>query len=171
MFGKFLKKEKPRVLLGKVTVVPRKSLKKIDEWGLFSSEDLNTSLYRSLTEIFSFPSASNVPDPESTDLVLDVAIPKYQSGDYWGVDFGEMGGAPFFWRPKIEVHTKLYELSTNKTKSTFSITEKMRWSAYIPRIFSLRALIRFSPVFDKSDMDLLLCQACIKVLEKVKKEM
>ena len=158
------------MFLGKLTVVPRASLKKVDEWGLFGNEDLGSSLQRSLAEILTFPSASDVLDPKPTDLVLDVAIPKYQSGDYWGVDIAGIGGGFFFWRPIITVHARLYELTSNKTKSVYSVTEKMRWGIYVPRIFSLRALFRIRPVFDKSDMDLLLYQACIKVLERMEKE-
>ncbi len=168
MFSKWLKKEKPRVFLGNLAVVPRTSITKIDEWGMFYSEELDVALRERLTDIFSLPPASEVINPRSTDLVIDVVIPKYQSGDAWDISLGEIG-LFVFWRPKVEIRSRIYELSTNKTKSVCSAVEKMKWRDFLPRLLTWRALFRFKPIFDKSDIEYLLYNACLKMLDKVNK--
>jgi len=167
MFSKWLKKEKPRVFLGNLAVVPRTSITKVDEWGMFRSEDLDAALRESLIEIFSLPSASKVINPKSSDLVVDVVIPKYQSGNVWSIELGGIG-FPVLWRPKVEVRSRIYELNTNDTKSVFSVVEKMKWRDFLPRLLTWRTLFRFRPIFDKADIEYLLYQACFKLLKKMK---
>ena len=169
MFSKILKGEKPRVYLGALAVAPRTDIKRhMEQWGDFQSEDLDDSLKASLGEIFSLPSANNVEDPKNSDLGLDVVVPKFQSGDAWDLSLGEWG-IPLFWRPKVMVTSRLFYLKSKKTKATFSITQKMKWGEYIRRLFTWRAFLRFSPVFNKGDMDYLLYQACHKILIKMQK--
>jgi len=76
---------------------------------------------------------------------------------------------PWIWRPKVTVSSRLYYLNSQKTKDTFSITEKMKFGQYIKRILTLRAFLRFRPVFDSEDMEYLLCKACHKLLLRVQK--
>ncbi len=168
MFTKLFKREKPRVFLGNLAVVPRTSLTKVDEWGMFSSEDLDAALRKSLIEIFSLPPASEISDPRASDLVVDVVIPKYQSGDAWNIELGDIG-FPIMWRPKVEVRSRLYELGSNKTASVFSAVQKMKWRYFLPRLLTWRAFFRFKPIFEKSEMEYLLYQACIKLLNKMNK--
>jgi len=79
---KILKREKPRVYLGTLAIAPRSDIKRhFDEWGMFKKEDLDSDLRKSLSEILSLPLAKNVTDPKSNDLVIDVVVPKLQSGD------------------------------------------------------------------------------------------
>ena len=169
MFGRFLRRNKPRVFLGTLAVVPRTDFKKIDEWGLLENANLDIELKASLVDIFSLPLASQATDPKSTDLVLDVIISNYQSGDAWSVDLGEMG-FPIFWRPKVEVRSRLYYLKTNKIKHVFSAKYKMKWSSFISRLFTWRSFFRFKPLFDKTDMELLVYQACDNLLIKMRKK-
>ncbi len=82
------------------------------------------------------------------------------------VDLGDIG-FPLFWRPKIEIRSRLYNLKTDKTKMTFSITEKMGWEKYFGRVFSVRGVLRFRPMFDRHDMEHLLYQGCLKLLVKM----
>ncbi len=169
MFSKLLKREKPRVFLGVLAVAPRSDIKRhLDQWGMFKNEDLDSSLRQSLKEIFALPSAQDVDDPQKTDLVLDVVVPKFQSGDAWDLSLGEIG-IPLIWRPKITISSRLYYLNTEKTKETFSVTEKMKISYYIGRLFTWRAIFRFRPIFDSRDMEYLLYLACHKLLLKMKK--
>jgi len=163
MFNKFLKKEKPRVFLGSLSVVPRTDFKKIDEWGIFHKEDIDAEFRHSLKEIFSLPPASEVNVPLKTDLVLDVVISQFQSGDIWSIDI-----IPVLWRPKVEIKSRLYSLKTKKTKSVFSVTEKLKWNTFFNRILSWRCLLRFRPVFDTKDMNCLLYRACHKLLLEMK---
>lgn len=169
MFRNILKREKPRVFLGTLAVAPRSDIKRhLDQWGMFKNEDLDSSLRHSLKEIFSLPSAQNIEDPKNTDLVLDVIVPKFQSGDAWDLSLGDIG-IPIMWRPKITISSRLYYLNTEKTKVTFSVTEKMKFSQYIGRLLTWRAVLRFRPVFDSKDMEYLLYQACHKLLLKMQK--
>lgn len=152
--------------MGNLAVVPRTSLTKVDEWGIVSNEDLDAALRKSLVEIFSLPPASEITNPKTSDLVVDVVIPKYQSGDAWSINLGEIG-FPVFWRPKVEVRSRLYELNTNKTTSVFSAVQKMKWRYFLPRLLTWRAFFRFKPIFEKSEIEYLLYQACIKLLNKM----
>lgn len=169
MFSKILKREKSRVFLGVLAVAPRSDIKKhLDQWGMFKNEDLDSSLCKNLKEIFSLPSAQNVEDPKKSDLVLDIVVPKFQSGDAWDLSLGEIG-IPLMWRPKITISSRLYYINTEKTKATFSVTEKMKFSQYIGRLFTWRAILRFRPIFNSGDMEYLLYQACHKLLIKMQK--
>ena len=169
MFSKLLRKTKPNVYLGSLAVAPRADIKRhIDQWGMFETEDLDSGLRQSLKEIFSLPLAIEVKEPTNSDLGLDVIVPKFQSGDAWDLALGEIG-LPLLWRPKIIVSSRLFYLKSDKTKSTFSVTQKMKWNQYFRRYFTLRAILRWRPMFDKQDMDYLLYQACHKLLLKMKK--
>jgi len=169
VFGKILKRDKPRVFLGTLAVAPRSDIKRhLDQWGMFKDEDLDTSLRQNLQDIFSLPPAESVKDVQNTDLVLDVVVPKFQSGDAWDLSLGEIG-IPIMWRPKITISSRLYYLNTDKTKVTFSVTEKMKFRQYLGRLFTWRAVLRFRPVFDSEDMEYLLYQACHKLLLKMQK--
>ena len=169
MLERLFKKEKPRVFLGVLAVAPRTDLKRhFDEWGLFEVANLDGALRSGLTGIFSLAPVQSVESPLAGDLVLDVVIPKFQSGDAWDVSLGEIV-FPVFWRPKVMVASRLYYLKTKKTKATFAVTEKMKWSEYFKRILTLRAFFRFQPVFDRKDIEYLLYQACGKLLVKMQK--
>lgn len=169
MLRRFFKKEKPRVFLGVLAVAPRTDVKRhLDEKGVFEDADLDSTLRQSLVEIFSLAPVQTVTSPLPTDFVLDVVIPKFQSGDVWDVSLGEIA-FPIFWRPKVTVASRLYSLTTQKTKATFSVTEKMKWGHYLGRIISWRAFFRFRPVFDRKDIEFLLYQACDKLLVKMLK--
>ena len=169
VFDRLLKREKSRVFLGALAVVPRKDMKRyIDQWGMFQSESFDNSLQTTLLEIFALPPASEVVAPMSTDLGLDVLIPSFQSGDYWDVSLGEIG-LPIFWRPKVTVACRLYYLKSQKTKSTFSVTQKMPWGEFVSRQLTWRAIFRFRPPFDAEDMNRLLYIACQSLLVKLRK--
>lgn len=169
MLSRFLKREKTRVFLGTVAVVPRRDLKRfLDQRGMLHDENFDTSLHTTLQEIFALPSVSDVAAPTSVDLGLDILIPSFQSGDYWDVSLGVMD-FPIFWRPKVTVTSRLYYLKSAKTKHTFSVTQKLGWGQFLSRVFTLRALFRFQPMFDTKDMDRLLYLACQKVLNKLRK--
>lgn len=168
MFSR-LKRRRTRVFLGTLAVVPRKDIKRyLDQSGVFGDENFDTSLLNTLREIFTLPLAEEIVAPTSTDLGLDVLIPSFQSGDYWDVSLGDVD-FPIFWRPKVTVFSRLYYLKSNKTKRTFSVTQKLSWREYLRRLFTWRTLSRFHPMFDGKDMDLLLYLACHKLLGKLRK--
>ncbi|AJQ94866.1 hypothetical protein [Gynuella sunshinyii] len=170
MFKNLFRKEKPRVFLGNLAVVPRTGIKKhFDQWGAFESTDLDSSLSMNLKSIFSLPLASEVDSPRKTDLVIDVVVTKFQAGEALGCTAGDFG-FPVMWRPKVSVSSRLYYLVSGATKSTFSQTEKMSLTQYLNRIFSWRAFWRFRPIFDSKDLEYLLYQACNKLLLKIKQK-
>ena len=170
MLNRFLKREKPKVFLGTLAVVPRADMKKhLDQRGMCNDENFDNSLRSTLQEIFALPLASEVTTPTATDLGLDVLIPSFQSGDLWDVSLGEIA-FPIFWRPKVTVACRLYYLKSQKIKRTFSVTQKMPWSQFVSRIFTWRAILRFRPIFDKDDMDRLLYFACHSLLIKLGKD-
>lgn len=169
MFKKHLKKEKPRIYLGSLAVAPRTDLKKqTDQWGMFKQEDLDSSLRQNLKDIFSLPLASDISNPRDNDLVLDIVIPKFQSGDALDLSLGDIG-IPLIWRPKLTLSSRLYSLKSEKTIATFSVTEKMRLGQYLSRFLTWRAFLHFRPLFDSKDMEYLLYQACHRLLLKMRK--
>ena len=173
MFGWFLKREKPRVFLGMIVIVPRTGIKpNFDQFGAFGNEELDASLRATLQEIFALPPASEVSAPLPTDLGLDVFIPSFQAGGFWNLSLGDVGIPvffPFFWRPKITVTCRLYYLQSQKTKRAFSVTKKMRWREFLRRQFTLRAFFQFRPTFGAEDMNRLLNLACHAILNKLTK--
>ncbi len=169
MFNKFLKKEKSNLYLGKLTVTSRTDLKRhIDQWGLIQNEELDNCLRHSLEKLFSLPLAQDAEAPNKNDLVLEILVPKFQSGDAWDIDLG-VYSFPIFWRPKVTICSRIYYLKSGKTKASFLVTEKMKWLQFLDRIFSFRSLFRFRPVFDKQDMESLLYLGCLKILLKTQK--
>jgi hypothetical protein len=156
------------VFLGAIAVADRTDLKRhLEQEGVFEDEPLDSALRRALTEIFSLPPADSVEDPLSTDLVLDVWIPKYQSGEVLDVYLGD-AGISLWWRPKVTVSSRLSSLLTKQTKVTFSVTERMKWKHFLARVFSWRGFFLSQP-FVRQDMEQLLCQACATLLTKMQK--
>ena len=159
--------------MGTLVVVPRAGLKaSIDQSAWTQAEDLDASLRATLQEIFSLPLASEVRDPLPTDLGLDVFIPSFQSGDFWSASLGDVGVPVFwlfFWRPKVTVTGRLYDLTSQKTKWTYSVTRKMPWREFANRMLTWRAVFRFRPMFGAEDLNHLLCLACHSLLHKLTK--
>jgi hypothetical protein len=168
VFDRLFKRQKPRVFLGAIAVADRTDLKRhLEQEIVVEDESLDSALRRTLAEIFSLPRANGVEDPLSTDLVLDIWIPKYQSGGRVDMNLGD-AGITLLWRPKVTVSSRLYWLANKKTKAIFSVTEKMKWRPFLARTFSWRGLFG-SPPFAPEDMEYLLCLACAKLLTKVQR--
>lgn len=168
MLERWWRRQKPRVFLGAIAVAERTDLKRhLEQQELSESEPLDQALQRTLAEIFALPSAASVEDPLSSDLALDVWIPKFQSGEMVDIDLLDTN-IILLWRPKVTVSSRLYSMATNKTRATFKVTEKMKWSHFLGRIFSWRALFRYQP-FVRQDLELLLFQACARLLVKLQK--
>ena len=170
MFRKILnKKEKPRVFLGSLSVVPRTSIKKIDKWAFYKEENIDSELRKILEEIFSLPPVSEAIDPLKTDLVLDIVIPKYQLGFGGIADIGLIE-FPLFWRPKVQVKARLYNLQSKKTKHVFSSTTVISGWKFFNGVFSFRNLFGFHPAFTKTDMNYLLYNTCSNILQQIQQK-
>jgi hypothetical protein len=168
----FRKREKPRVFLGTLVVVPRADIKRHFDQRTLSHEELETPLQANLREIFSLPSASEVSDPLPTDLGLDVFIPSFQSGEALAFSLADLGVPVFWiflWRPKVTVTCRLYSLKSQETKYVYSVTKKLPWREYVSRLFSLQAFFRFRPIFSAEDLNQLLNLACHSLLNKLTK--
>jgi len=166
VFNRIFKREKPKVYLGKITVVPRGYLKRSLENNLYTGESLEDSLEVFLNETFDMPLASECAIPNKTDLAIDVIIENFQAGNYLDLHAGDFS-FPIFWRPKIEIASKLYIMSTGETKNSVSITVKLPWKEYFSRLFTWRAFFGFRPMFDTEDMEKLLARACLQLLQKL----
>ena len=163
MISNFFNKAKPRVYLGKVVVAPRNEIKKIDQWGLFKSEDLEEGIRTKIDGIFSLPHLDAREGEKKTDLALEVVILKVQGGEFESATFGDIA-LPIFWRPKIEIAARLYNIDSGKTYKAFESIEKMSWIQYLSGVFSLRGLVRYRPMFGVAELEPLLYRACEKVL-------
>lgn len=169
MLKRLFRKEKPKLYLGCIAVMPRSDIKlHIDEWGIDGREDLDSTIRESLAEIFDLPPASEAITPGKNDLGLDIVVPKFQSGDLLDVTLGEFG---FFlaWRPKIEIGARLFNLKSGKTTHTTTVVVKLSWKEYLSRLFTWRALLPLKPMFDSTDINNLLHRACLELLSKLKK--
>ncbi len=168
VLGSIFKRKKSRLFRGTLTVLPRKDLKRhFDQAGVFHYENLEAALHNNLQEIFRLPPATDVLNPTSTDLGLDVLIKHFQSGDYWDLSLGEIG-IPIFWRPKITVVGRVYYLKSNVTKREVSVTKAIPWAFFVGRMLTWRAIFRFRPMFDAEDINRLLNVACWELLCKLK---
>lgn len=166
MLKNIFRKEKPRVYLGALTVIPRTGIKKdFDSWSLTGSIELDGSLKSNLIEIFCLPLSSSISDPLETDLVIDILITEFQLGAALFSDIA----FPIFWRPKITLISKLCNIRSGKTITVISITEKMPWIQFVSRIFTLQGIMQLKPTFNNNDLEKLLYIASGKVMAKIKR--
>ena len=170
MLRKYLTKKKPRVFLGKLAVAPRTDIKRhLEDWTWQPQSNLGAGLQSSLEQIFTLPLVDDAVRPSKHDFALDVIVQNYQSGDFLSAFAGEYA-FPVFWRPKVTVNGRLYYIKSKKVISTYTVKEKFPWSGYVNRMFQPSALFGFEPAFTSQDLEYLLCQACYKMILKIRKE-
>ncbi|WP_428241162.1 hypothetical protein [Gynuella sp.] len=167
MIRNIFKKEKARVYLDKLMVIPKQDYMKSDEWGFIGKEDLEGGIREKLTELFSLPHISSRTDAKKTDLGLEVAVVNFQGGEFDGISLGSLGAVPIFWRPKVSVVSRLFNIESGKTIKTAKYCAKMPWNQYLRGVFSLRGFIRYKPIFGIEDIEQLLYFACHQVLSKL----
>ena len=169
MFGFFKKKEKPRVFLGALAVAPRKDLKRwLEDGVLFGGGDMDASMRTFLTEVFPLPAAESVAEPRDNDFAIDVVVLHFQSGSTMLID-ASRAVIPVFWRPRVEVRSRVYRLSTGETVKTFAATQKMPWPEFAWRSVKPEVLVDIVTPFGASDLQILLYKACLKLLAKMDK--
>jgi hypothetical protein len=168
LFFKRFKKPPSKIYIGIIAVVPRKDFKRHFEFSIIK-EDIDSKLKAQLEKVLSLPKAPEPENASENDLALDIFISDYQLGK--ALFFEPTGfGLPFFWRPKIELNSRLYSIKTNKRIATFTVTTKMRWAYYLRRVFSWRGFFSLKSLFDSTDMQYLLYEALLLLLIKVKKK-
>lgn len=165
MLKNIFKREKSRIYLGALVVVPRAGIKKnFDSWSLTGAVEPDVHLKETLNEIFCLPPSSSISDPLESDLIIDVLISDFQLG---AALFSEVI-IPIFWRPKITLVSRLYYFKSGKTKKTISVTEKMPWGQFIRRMLTMQGIIQLRSPFNNSDIETLLYIASGKIMTKVK---
>jgi hypothetical protein len=160
--------EKPNVYLGSLAVVNDSNLSKIESFFSITGSSLQDHMRKKLEEIFCLHSVSSIAEPRKSDVGLDVIIVTLHGGDVFTVNFGT-AGIPMFWRPKIKLVSRLFNVNQNKTIKTFSVSKSVTWREFIAEQFSLRGLFLWRPLYHDEDMEVLLYQACLELLDKMRK--
>lgn len=159
MFHKLLKREPARLFLGSLSVATGGNLvRHLESLPGGTPPALDRALFVELAELISFPMAATVEVPRSTDMAFDVAIQGYRLGSATDLSLGT-AGLPMYWRPRVRLAARLYHLQSNKTKTTFRVTQKMPWSAFLNRALSWRVLLGLEQPGRRSDLVSLLRQA------------
>lgn len=159
MFRKLLKREPARLFLGTLSVATGGNLvRHLESLPGGTPPALDRALLVELAELISLPMAATVEVPQSTDLAFDLALQGYRFGNATDLSLGT-AGLPMYWRPKVRLAARLYLLQSNKTRTTFHITQKMPWSAYLNRALSWRVLLGLERPARRSDLESLLRQA------------
>lgn len=163
VLNNIFKREKARVCLGVLAVVPRAGIKKgFESWGLTGYAEPDGNLKNKLIEIFCLPPSSSISEPLESDLVIDVLISEFQLGA------ALLSDIPLFWRPKITLVSRLYNFKSGETKNIISFTEKMPWSEFARRVLTVQGILQLRPLFNNSDLEKLLYIASEKVMVKIK---
>lgn len=168
MFRKLLKRESPRLFLGTLSVDTGRSLvRHLESLSGGTPPALDRALLVELAESLSFPLAATVEAPNSTDMAFDVALQGYRFGSATDLSLGT-AGLTMYWRPKVRLAARLYYLQSNKTKTTFHVTQKMPWSAYLNRALSWRVLLGLEQPGQRSDLESLLRQASERLTTRLR---
>ncbi len=169
-----LKLARPRhVFLGEVAVIPQSSFtRSFEKLGQSSmAKDLDIELKQYLIDWLAMPTvpiSEGSTNPPANNLAIDVYVCGYRTGlGLWGNIFGV--SAIVFWRPKVEVRARLYQINTKHTLNTFSIHKKMRWRQFFNRFCSWRYLLFGWHLSRPIDMEALLGEALIDLMQQVKK--
>lgn len=164
MLKNIFKREKARVYLGVLAVVPRTGIKKsFESWDLTGYMGPDGNLKNKLIEIFCLPPSSSISEPLESDLVIDVLISEFQLGA------ALLSDVPVFWRPKITLVSRLYNFKSGETKNIISVTEKMPWSEFARRVLTVQGIFQWRPLFNNGDLEKLLYVASEKVMVKIRK--
>lgn len=157
------------MFLGSLAVAPRDDFKRWFESKIrYGVSDMDAAMRQSLQEVFPLPSIDSVTEHQDGDLVLDVVVLHFQSGSTFVLDSG-VPFLPIFWRPRVEVKSRLYKLKTGETVQTFAAKQKMPWREFTSRSLNPELAFGISQPFDSNDLKVLLYKACLKLLEKMDK--
>lgn len=164
MFRQLLKREPKRLFLGALSVATGRNLERMPG---DTSPALDQALLGDLAEWLSFPTAASVETAQATDMAFDVVLQGHRFGSATDLSLGTVG-LPMYWRPKIRLAVRLYHLQSNKTKTTFHVTQKMPWSVYLRRVLSWPVLVGLEQPGRRSDLKALLHQARDKLTTRLR---
>lgn len=167
MFRKLLKPKPTRLFLGTLGVATGGNLiRHFESPPGGTPTAMDRALLVELAELLSYPTAATVEAPQSTDMAVDVVLQGYRLGSATDLSLGT-AGLPMYWRPKVRLAARLYHLQSNKTKTTFRVTQKMPWSAFLNRALSWRVLLGLEQPGRRSDLEGLLRQASKKLTARL----
>ncbi|MEP7706366.1 hypothetical protein [Paraglaciecola sp. 25GB23A] len=167
LFDRF-KSEKPNVYLGSLAVVSEDNFTKIENFFSFTGNSLQDHMRTKLEEAFCLHSVSSVKEIKPSDVGLDIVIVTLHGGDAFSIDWG-VGGLPVFWRPKIKLVSRLYNLKSKKIIKTFKVSKSVIWREFFIKQFSFRGIFCWGPLYSNQDMEILLYQASLELIDKMRK--
>ena len=168
MLFDWFKSEKPNVYLGSLAVVSESKLTSVENLFTFNNDYLHDHMREKLEEIFTLNSIPTIENQKKSDIGLDVVIVTLRGGEAFAVDWGT-GGLPLFWRPKIKLVSRLYNLQSKRTIRTFKVSQSVTWKEFFLKLFSFKGIFRFGSLYNHKDMELLLYQACLELIDKMRK--
>lgn len=168
MLRHFFRKNKPRVFLNSIKVIPGSDLSFVEKWVYNELENLDVRLQARLREIITLPHTPTAREAEADDLAIDIVVPKYETGDWGHGSIGDFG-LLLFWRPRIKITARIFEVRTDKTVSTFSLVQKMPWLYYFGRIFRLSSWFSIRSGFKPEDFECMLIIGLMRLLDKMRK--
>ncbi|MDD2659879.1 MAG: hypothetical protein PHY54_09415 [Methylococcales bacterium] len=119
-----------------------------------------------LSFLLPLPRAPTPEHAHDSDLAIDVVLKGYRLGQF-------MGGEPVpvvFWRPMVEINSRVYFVKSGKDATTLAVKQRMPWSSFIKRVLSWRFFSLTSLATDE-DMSLLLGQALEKMLFRLRAQL
>lgn len=164
----FWKREPARLFLGSVSDATGNAVRHLEGLMGTSPPAVDQALLFALAELIALPKADSVDAPLlATDMAFDVAVQSYRSGSVADLSLGPIG-FPLYWRPRVRLAARLYRLQSQKTKTTFHISQPMPWSVYLGRVLSWRVLAGLERPARPGDLDLLLRQAIERLVTKLR---
>jgi len=157
-------RDKRPVYLGTVAVVPRADFKRHFERPVETSD---TALQSHLQAVLALAKAPTKQEAGAEDCAIDVFVAKHRGGETWDANVGDFG-LPLFWRPAVEVISRLYALRSGKDITTIRVKKRLPWGEYFSRIFSVRGYLSFRSPFTHQDMTDLLDEALLEALGRIR---
>ena len=132
IFKNLQKERVQEIYLDIVSVVPRKDFKRHFE--LVEPKKYDKIIYELLDKLLPLPKLSNAAKINSNSLILDIAVSDYQtgSGGIWSI-----GDYLFFWRPKIQLRSRLYRFDNKEIVAEYRIKKNLPWKYWFNRGFSI----------------------------------
>ena len=168
MLSHLKRKNRPRVFLNSIKVIPKSDLTFVEKWVFNEFENLDVRLRARLAELLALPHISSVSEPRDDDLAIDIVVPKYATGSWGHANLGKIG-LPMFLRPKLTIASRLFEAGTDQTVATFAVDQKMPWLYYFRRIFRLDSWLGSDSGFKSEDFEYMLIPGLMKLIDQMRK--
>ena len=162
----FFRSTPVKLYVGELAVQPRKDFLRHLEGGAFNGAVLDEALEQRLIEIFPYPRASAVLQPQGNDVAVDVVVEGYSRGGS-----GELSAPsfylPFLWRPKVRIGARLYYLKSGKKRASAKVTRRMGWGEYLATLLHWKVYLGITSPASKQRLEELLGQAAAELRLKI----